>query len=473
VLVALALIGLGLVFAEVAGAAVSAEPPVSTALPVVSGELVVGQALSAGSGSWSGDEPIGFRYQWQDCDQSGGGCVAIAAATSATYELTALDVGHTIRVQVVATNAAGEAAIESAASEVVSATWPAGAIQLGGGVVSIPVTSVVLPDQLTIAQVQTQPSVVTSRRPFLARFRVTDAQGYAVRGALVYAIGVPAGLVTAGAETVTGRDGWASVAMTPTGRLPLVKGATLTVFVRARKPGEDLLKGVAARRLIGITLGPPAQAANPYPAGAQGVDLSWPNCNRQQPPPASFAIIGVNDGHPFSTNPCLPRQYGWYTNTQPTGLYLNTGYTPRYQHQITASCSQQTRTLGLAKSQAYAIGCSEASSSLQQLQQLHLPTPGVFWLDVETGGTWSDNPQLNVQTLRGMISELNTLQPQAVVGIYSFPPMWRQITGNWDTNLPEWIPRANGDDPCHTPFSTGPVWLAQGGTRTLDTDQTC
>jgi hypothetical protein len=99
--------------------------------------------------------------------------------------------------------------------------------------------------------------------------------------------------------------------------------------------------------------------------------------------------------------------------------------------------------------------------------------PAVFWLDVETGGTWSTNQQLNVQTLRGMIDELNTLQPQATVGIYSFPPMWRQITGNWPTNLPEWIPRANGDNPCHTPFSTGPVWLAQGGTHTLDIDQTC
>jgi hypothetical protein len=464
-----------LVVAEAARAAVSAAPPVSTALPVISGELVVGQALSAGSGTWSGDEPIAFEYQWQDCDASGGGCVAVSAATSTTYELTAADVGHTIRVQVMATNAAGQAAVESAASEVVSATWPAGAIQLGGGVVSIPVSSVVLPDQLTIAQVQTQPTLVTSRRPFLARFRVTDAQGYVVRGVLVYAVGVPAGLVAASGETMTGTDGWASVTMTPTNRLPLVKGATLTVFVRARKPGEDLLKGVAARRLIGITLGPPTQAANLYAAGARGVDLSWPNCDRQQPPPASFAIIGVNDGRPFSTNPCLPRQYGWYTNTHPTGLYLNTGYTPRYQRQLTSSCAQQATTLSLSKpqAQAWAIGCSETSSSMQQLEQLHLPLPAVFWLDVETGGTWSANQQLNVQTLRGMINELNTLQPHAVVGIYSFPPMWRQITGNWSTNLPEWIPRANGDNPCHTPFSSGPVWLAQGGTHTLDTDQTC
>jgi hypothetical protein len=381
-------------------------------------------------------------------------------------------------VQVVAANAAGQAAVESAASELVSATWPAGAIQLGGGVVSIPVTSVALPDQLVIARVQSQPALINSRRPFLARFRVMDGQGYVVRGALVYAVGVPSGLVTAGAETPTGTDGWANVTLTPTSRLPLVKGATLTIFVRARKPGEDLFKGVAARRLVEITLGPPVVAtsgSNPYPAGARGIDLSWPNCDRQQPPAASFAIIGINDGHPFSTNPCLTREYGWYTNTHPTGLYLNTGYTPGYQRAITNSCGQQAATLGLTKQQthAYAVGCSETSSSLQQLNQLHLPIPSIFWLDVETGGDWSTDQQLNVQTLRGMISELNNLQAQATVGIYSFPPMWRQITGNWASNLPEWIPRANGDNPCHTPFSTGPVWLAQGGSHTLDTDQPC
>jgi hypothetical protein len=471
----LALIGPLLIMVEVAGAAVSAVAPVNAALPASAGELVVGQALSAGSGSWSGDGPIAFQYQWQDCDPGGGGCAAIAGATSVTYELTAADVGHTIRMQVLASNVAGEAEVESAASLVVSATWPADAIQLAGGVVSIPVANVSLPDQLTIAQVQMQPTVVTSRRPFLARFLVTDARGYVVRGALVYAVGVPAGLVTASAETTTGTDGWASVTMTPTRRLPLAKGATLAVFVRARKPDEDLLKGVAARRLIGVTLGQPTTAANPYLASAQGVDLSWPNCNRQQPPTAAFAIIGVNDGHPFSTNPCLPRQYGWYLQTHPTGLYLNTGYTPHYQPQVTGSCAQQGTSLGLAKpqAQAYAIGCSETSSSVQRLEQLHLPIPAIFWLDVETDGIWSANQQLNVQALRGMIDELNTLQPQATVGIYSFPPMWRQITGNWPTNLPEWIPRTNGNNPCHTPFSFGPVWIAQGGTHSLDTDQPC
>ena len=83
------------------------------------------------------------------------------------------------------------------------------------------------------------------------------------------------------------------------------------------------------------------------------------------------------------------------------------------------------------------------------------------------------NQQLNVQTLRGLIAELNALAPQATVGTYSFRPMWRQITGGWTINLPEWISQANGSNACQTPFSTGPVWLSQGGSASLDTDRTC
>jgi hypothetical protein len=451
---------------------------VNAAVPVVAGEPVVGQVLSAGSGSWTGASPIAFQYQWQDCDAAGAGCVVIAGARSATYQLSGSDVGHTVRVQVVATNQAGEAVALSPASDVVSATWPAGAITLSGRVVSIPVASVVLPDQLLISTVQSQPAVVKSHRPFLGRFRVTDSHGYVVRGALVYAQGVPSGLVQPTAEATTGTDGWASVSFQPTARLPLVKGGSLTVFVRARKAGESLLAGVSTRRLVAITLGPPPSAAvgpNLYPAGGHGVDVSWPNCDRPRPPAAAFAIIGVNDGHPFSSNPCLSREHSWYATGSPSGFYLNTAYTTDYSHNITAACQQQTRPGALSprQAQAYAIGCSEAADSLNRLSQLSLPIPDVFWLDVETGKRWSTNQQLNVQTLRGMIAELGSLAPQARIGIYSFPPMWRQITDDWATTLPEWIPRAGGDNPCRNPFSTGPVWLAQGGTSTLDTDTTC
>jgi len=95
--------------------------PTSSGLPVVSGVAQQAQTLSASTGSWTGS-PSSYAYQWFDCDSSGGGCVAIAGATGSSYLLVAGDVGHTVRVSVVASNASGSSsAASSAATAVVTA----------------------------------------------------------------------------------------------------------------------------------------------------------------------------------------------------------------------------------------------------------------------------------------------------------------------------------------------------------------
>jgi subtilisin family serine protease len=88
--------------------------PVSVSAPQVSGSPVETQALTASSGTWSGTQPIEHAYRWQRCDGAGA-CVDLAGATSATYTLTAADVGATVKVVVSATNVAGSS---EAASEV-------------------------------------------------------------------------------------------------------------------------------------------------------------------------------------------------------------------------------------------------------------------------------------------------------------------------------------------------------------------
>jgi hypothetical protein len=98
--------------------------PMNTALPVVSGATVEGQALEGSNGSWSGS-PTSFAYQWQRCNGSGSGCSPIAGASSSSYSLKALDVGHELRLVVTATNAGGSTAATSAASATVTAALPA------------------------------------------------------------------------------------------------------------------------------------------------------------------------------------------------------------------------------------------------------------------------------------------------------------------------------------------------------------
>ena len=100
--------------------AAAAIPPANTAVPAISGSAVQGQTLTASSGSWSGDTPITFAYQWQRCDAAGGTCGGIAGATNQTYLLAAADVGGTLRAVVTATNAFGVAAATSGPSAVIA-----------------------------------------------------------------------------------------------------------------------------------------------------------------------------------------------------------------------------------------------------------------------------------------------------------------------------------------------------------------
>ncbi len=96
-------------------------PPANTVLPAISGSAVQGQTLAATAGAWTGG-PSAYAYEWRRCDAAGAGCAAIGAAVAASYALVAADVGHTLRVAVTASNAAGSATAVSAQTAVVEAS---------------------------------------------------------------------------------------------------------------------------------------------------------------------------------------------------------------------------------------------------------------------------------------------------------------------------------------------------------------
>ena len=96
-------------------------PPSNTGLPTVTGTAQVGQTLTASNGTWSGSTPMGFGYQWQDCNTSGESCSNVSGATSATYTAVEGDVGQTLRAVVTASNAGGAAPAASAATAIVAA----------------------------------------------------------------------------------------------------------------------------------------------------------------------------------------------------------------------------------------------------------------------------------------------------------------------------------------------------------------
>jgi hypothetical protein len=227
--------------------------PAATALPVITGVPREGQMLSASIGAWS-NAPSSFAYTWRRCDASGTKCDGFA--TGSAVRLTDNDVGHRIRVVVSATNQFGTAKATSAptAAVVKADATPEGAIKLPSGETSLPVSVIVSPQRLVISGVQFIPSRVVGRQAFTGRFRVTDTRGFVVRGALVYAVGLPYGWIRVAPEVVTGTDGWAQITFLPTANMP-ISHAALVFFLRARKQGDSLLAGVSSRRLVQVRIG--------------------------------------------------------------------------------------------------------------------------------------------------------------------------------------------------------------------------
>jgi PKD repeat protein len=96
-------------------------PPANQTPPTVTGTVEAGQTLAATDGTWNGTRPMTFAHQWQQCDASGSSCVDIAGSNGSIYTIAAGDVGHTIRVRVLATNSGGSSAAPSEETTVVTA----------------------------------------------------------------------------------------------------------------------------------------------------------------------------------------------------------------------------------------------------------------------------------------------------------------------------------------------------------------
>lgn len=70
--------------------------------------IKVGTILNGNKGSWSGTPPISYSYQWLRCNDNGEACKHITNATGTTYTVVGADGGHTIRLDVTASNANGK-----------------------------------------------------------------------------------------------------------------------------------------------------------------------------------------------------------------------------------------------------------------------------------------------------------------------------------------------------------------------------
>ena len=238
-----------------------------------------------------------------------------------------------------------------------------------------------------------------------------------------------------------------------------------------------------------VPLAPGAGAAT-YTYSGSGYDASYPQGSFTPPSGMSFAIIGVTHGRPFTTNQYAAKQWK-NAGTLSKSLYFNTGYALAYAKSDTANCTSKSsnyqpgatgHTLSALQA-AWVIGCSEADYAMSNQPGL----PAMWWADVETGNSWSNNTALNQATITGMVTELgqNSASYGIPVGIYSTPSMWASITGSnfvlsgvsgdWQAGMTS-CPSAG-----FTQTGSGtkaPVLIVQNGTATsgkttYDTDLGC
>jgi hypothetical protein len=89
-----------------ASSVVQSGRPLATGSPTITGAALQGQVLTEAHAAWT-NTPTGYAYQWLRCNAANGACTAIAGANAQTYRLAAEDIGATVRVQEIASNAFG------------------------------------------------------------------------------------------------------------------------------------------------------------------------------------------------------------------------------------------------------------------------------------------------------------------------------------------------------------------------------
>jgi hypothetical protein len=245
------------------GTAASSAKPENDKKPSISGTAQEGQTLSGDRGTWK-NSPTDYDYVWLRCDKKGNDCSEIKNATALQYTLVSADVDHRVKFKVIAKNADGKSsetsdptdAVKKATSTTTTTTTTTPSRGKGCPSSGDPgqVANISLPAQLIVDGLQSDPSPVRfGTQTLVVRFHVASTCGGPVQGALVYATATPFNQFSVPPETPTGSDGWATLTFQRLSGFPVSgRQRLLAIFVRARKPGESLLTGIAARRLVSV-----------------------------------------------------------------------------------------------------------------------------------------------------------------------------------------------------------------------------
>jgi hypothetical protein len=241
------------------------------------------------------------------------------------------------------------------------------------------------------------------------------------------------------------------------------------------------------------------------PATSYGYDISFPQCGGNLPTGVGFGVVGVNYGHPFSTNPCLTTELQWsqsslsgqinfYTNTDNPGP-ANNAHWPSNQQSPKVCYGANTSVCAYdygwnAAQQSFASAIT-AESALGSSSPTSVVTSAHWWLDVETGNAWQSIESTYGPTATSFANDQAEVQGELAyfasvgvtwVGIYATGQQWRTImgpnTGTGFATIPAWMPGyatiAAAQAACVGPsFLGGRVAMIQYPLNGLDGDYVC
>lgn len=275
---------------------------------------------------------------------------------------------------------------------------------------------------------------------------------------------------------------------------PAYGGSPGSVTVVTTTPSEQV-GGLPASTLDGkteyipqgtktVSAAAPNSSASSKPdrAPATGYDISWPECGGAMPPSSSVAIVGVDDGHLFSQNPCFDQELAWASSASEQGLYMVVdspiGWTSPHvleyaYHGPAGDCTaSEYACLSFNwgyNAATYAVQWAESQGADQSQWWLdtELPTsasinpPGA---DCYAPNFWVCDPTYNDIVIQAAAAVLHGYGKS--VGVYSTKTQWQSITGGMPFAGPIWI--AGYDYPAATycdPANASTYWFALSAPR--------
>ncbi|MGE3422247.1 MAG: hypothetical protein AB7N24_09390 [Dehalococcoidia bacterium] len=208
----------------------------------------------------------------------------------------------------------------------------------------------------------------------------------------------------------------------------------------------------------------PASAEEPPLA----YDISWPQCPEALPAgDFSFAIVGLNDGRPFTSNDCFSSQYAWATAAEAhPDVYINLDFPREGRPQA------ENGPYGLCEAadewcRAYNYGYALAQDAHFRAALFGVQ-PGRYWLDVEMANHWSDSGSDNSQVVHGALDYFDSVS--IPVGIYGTSFQWDMLVAGYVPFIsrPLWVAGAESIDEARGrcddssfAFAGGEIWLVQ------------